>query len=67
MTAEESINKMLRKYPIAVELSDKALKLHVREYRVSGLLVGVRNGYLRVRIDGHKTAGIYHPDFWRAA
>ena len=68
MNAEQAVSRMLRKYPIAVILSDEALQRNVRKERLSGLLVGIgKDGGLRVRVDGQKTVTSWHPNYWRAA
>jgi len=64
---ERKVSAILRKYPLGVVMTKEAIRRGVRRNRCTGLLVGISNGFLKVRLSNHKTVGSYHPSFWEAA
>ena len=65
--AERIASKCLRLNPPVVHMTDEGVRrlVGVGWRKRRGRLVGIANGFLRIKIDGNKTVSTFHHSFWR--
>jgi hypothetical protein len=67
--SERLANMVLRKHPLKMQPTDEAMRhnLGLTQRKRIGWLVGISNGYLRVRVGSKKQPGAWASSYWRPA
>ena len=66
-TAERIASAVLREHRPVVHMTEEGVRrlANTGWRKRRGVLVGVANGFLRVKVEGNKTVGSFHSSFWR--